>query len=317
IQTKKHVKYYRLCLNMLPTQFTSYDSSRISIIFFCLAGLDLLGDLDHLEPSKRQEWANEIWRFYVTNGEGFRGSTSMEINSSCDYDPAHLASTYFALSILSTLRDDQVKSKLNKDKILSYISRCQQPNGSFAPCIDSNGNAIGEYDMRYCYVAVSCCVLLGCRPDSMPFDVKRLHQYIISCLNYDGGISQTPQCESHAGLTYCALASLWMCGVLNQDDWSNTAAWLAFRQIPLMEDKGEGSDNSGGFNGRVNKPADTCYSFWVIGSLSILEKIGFINIQKSKGFLLLGTQNLLMGGFSKHRGSLPDPLHSYLGLCAL
>lgn len=42
----------------------------------------------------------------------------------------------------------------------------------------------------------------------------------------------------------------------------DTIRWLVNRQINDDEDKG-------GFNGRVNKPGDTCYSFWVRGALDV------------------------------------------------
>jgi geranylgeranyl transferase type-1 subunit beta len=67
-----------------------------------------------------------------------------------------------------------------------------------------------------------------------------------------------------AGSTYCCLAALSMLGALDVENSGDTIHWLTSRQI--------NSDNSGhgGFNGRVNKPSDTCYSFWVGGALDVI-----------------------------------------------
>ncbi|KAE9971523.1 hypothetical protein EG328_005530 [Venturia inaequalis] len=71
-----------------------------------------------------------------------------------------------------------------------------------------------------------------------------------------------------------------------------------------------------GFNGRCNKLADTCYSWWVGGSLAILGKPHLPQTPSNRRYLLDRTQHLI-GGFSKKEGSPPDLYHAYLGLAAL
>ena len=66
-----------------------------------------------------------------------------------------------------------------------------------------------------------------------------------------------------AGSTYCCIAALSMLGALPVENRDDTVRWLASRQIN-SDDR-----NHGGFNGRVNKPADTCYSFWVGGAMDV------------------------------------------------
>jgi geranylgeranyl transferase type-1 subunit beta len=58
-----------------------------------------------------------------------------------------------------------------------------------------------------------------------------------------------------------------MLGELQNQNNDDTIYWLVNRQVS--------SDNAdkGGFNGRVNKPADTCYSFWVGGALDVSPSI--------------------------------------------
>lgn len=71
-----------------------------------------------------------------------------------------------------------------------------------------------------------------------------------------------------------------------------------------------------GFNGRCNKAADTCYCWWVGGTLSILGELHQLEVAPSRAFLLDKTQHLI-GGFAKYPGGPPDLYHAYLGLAAL
>jgi geranylgeranyl transferase type-1 subunit beta len=71
-----------------------------------------------------------------------------------------------------------------------------------------------------------------------------------------------------------------------------------------------------GFNGRTNKIADTCYSFWNLGALAILGKQHLIDQYHLQHYLLTKVQHPI-GGFGKGVGDPPDILHAYLGLATL
>lgn len=61
-------------------------------------------------------------------------------------------------------------------------------------------------------------------------------------------MSQHFEMESHGGTTYCALAALQLSGqmhLLTSKQSEKIKRWLLFRQ-------------DGGFQGRPNKPIDTC-----------------------------------------------------------
>ncbi|GAB7359314.1 hypothetical protein MBLNU230_g5965t1 [Neophaeotheca triangularis] len=72
-----------------------------------------------------------------------------------------------------------------------------------------------------------------------------------------------------------------------------------------------------GFSGRLNKVADTCYAFWVLGSLQMLGHSPLAETHSLKRYLLEETQHEYMGGFGKFPGDKADLYHSYLGLAAL
>lgn len=71
-----------------------------------------------------------------------------------------------------------------------------------------------------------------------------------------------------------------------------------------------------GFNGRVNKPIDSCYSFWIGATLELIEMLQFTNYEGNVNYIF-ETFDDITGGFSKWPGFSPDPLHTYMGICAL
>ncbi|GJP63074.1 hypothetical protein CLOP_g20146 [Closterium sp. NIES-67] len=84
--------------------------------------------------------------------------------------------------------------------------------------------------------------------------------------------------------------------------------------LPLIDWCLQRQGVDGGFQGRRNKPADTCYAFWVGGTLSMLGADQLIDFVALRSFLFT-CQNTRYGGFSKHPGGFPDILHSFYGVC--
>jgi len=79
--------------------------------------------------------------------------------------------------------------------------------------------------------------------------------------------------------------------------------WLIERQIT-------------GFEGRVQKPPDGCYAFWIGGSLKMLGAWDLVDFGYLRSFLC-DCQGHLTGGFAKYSGYHPDVLHTYYALCGL
>ncbi|KAJ6020849.1 Terpenoid cyclases/protein prenyltransferase alpha-alpha toroid [Penicillium herquei] len=79
---------------------------------------------------------------------------------------------------------------------------------------------------------------------------------------------------------------------------------------------GDASIPCAGFNGRYNKFADTCYSFWNGATLLMLDRYSVIDDVRNRRYLLEKVQHLV-GGFGKAVGDPPDLLHSYFGMVSL
>ncbi|GFR04643.1 geranylgeranyl transferase type-1 subunit beta [Trichonephila clavata] len=303
----KHIKYCIRCLGVLPERCQSIDSSRVVTAFFAISSLDHMNALKEIEKD-RQHLIDWIYSMQVTTNEndsspvdfGFRGSTICMIKENSNdslCDKAHIAMTYTALSTLIVLGDDL--SKVKKENILSSLKDLQLPNGSFRPM-----NIDCESDMRFVYCAACVCYILQ---DWSTIDTEKIVQYIKESRNYDGGIGQGPGLESHGGSTFCALATLYLMGRIEETftvrELNNLKRWLIFRQV-------------NGFNGRPNKPEDSCYTFWIGASLKILGCYDSVNYPEVSKFVF-NNQDNICGGIAKLVKLTPDILHTCLGISGL
>ncbi|KAG0350864.1 Geranylgeranyl transferase type-1 subunit beta [Podila minutissima] len=347
-EREKHIQYFKRLLQMLPQQYSSHDTHRVIMGMYAIGGLELLGVLDEtVSEANRKDWIEWIYaqqRIPSTTGEdsddhdalyGFAGpfsglpfpeNTGNQDKHGCEcglhstvYDSGHITVTYAALMALVALGDDL--SRVAKEPILRTLRRLQLPSGAFIPTTTDY-----QPDMRFVYCAAVISHILN---DWSGINRDTTLEFIRQCQSYDYGFGQNSHEESHGGSTYCAIASLGLMGGEalgdqrtmvrgeNEDsaafekrkaragfiDKEATRKWLIMRQTT-------------GFQGRINKPTDTCYSFWVGGSLAILGSIDLVNENCDRGYLM-ETQHKVLGGFGKWANTFPDAMHSYMGLAGL
>ncbi|PWW72017.1 terpenoid cyclases/Protein prenyltransferase [Tuber magnatum] len=359
LQKPKHVKYWLRCLRTcLPTDYTSTDLNRLTLGFFCIAALDLLGSL-HSETTEedRAGWISWIYKNQLPTG-GFRGSPAADLgegDSGSEWDPPIVPASYFALVALVSLGDDL--GRVKKRELLELLPKVQRKDGSFGEWLGGDGQFIGGSDMRFVYCAVAIRWILRGREGKgvvegiEDIDVEGVIRFIRSAESYEHGISDKAFGEAHAGLTYCAIGALALLGRLHPTSdglstHANILRWLTSRQVPsqaqdeLRDEEyvrhiangteqeiaagavitygADGKPLWAGFNGRCNKKTDTCYSFWVCGSLDMMKKLHLIDFNSNRRFLLEKTQHFI-GGFAKLPvpGTPPDILHSFMGLASL
>lgn len=152
------------------------------------------------------------------------------------------------------------------------------------------GDEWGEIDTRFTYGAFNILSQLG-KLDYI--DVDKAVQYILRCRNYDGGFGMVPGAESHAGQSMCApvakiitinltlqlvftcVGTLAIAKKLDLIDHDLLGEWLCERQLP-----------NGGLNGRPEKLEDVCYSWWVLSSLAMIDRLHWIDRDKLVAFIL-------------------------------
>ncbi|XP_071965116.1 geranylgeranyl transferase type-1 subunit beta-like [Antedon mediterranea] len=313
---EKHIKFFKRCTQVLPSGYSSLDTSRMTIAFFAISGLDMLCALEET-IKETDEYIDWIYSMQVLpdpndleeSGKrcGFRGSSTLGIpyNSSqgseprpgFSFDYGHIAMTYTALSSLIVLGDDL--SRINKGAIITGLRALQKTNGCYTATYQGS-----ESDMRFIYCASCISYILN---DWSGMDQNKATEYIKQSLTYEFSIGQGPGDEGHGGTTFCAIASLVLMGklesTLTNKQLEKLKRWCIQRQ-------------QSGFQGRPNKPVDTCYSFWVGATLKLLDMFHLIDANCNRTYIL-STQDESMGGFSKWPQYHPDALHAYFGVCGL
>lgn len=114
-------------------------------------------------------------------------------------------------------------------------------------------SCLGEVDTRFSFCALASLTLLG---QLHSVNVAKSVQFVLSCMNFDGGFGSMPGSESHAGQVsvftpvnlwapsppllkvYCCVGALALAGALYHVDADRLGWWLSERQLP-----------SGGLNG--------------------------------------------------------------------
>lgn len=153
------------------------------------------------------------------------------------------------------------------------------------------------------------------------------------CRNFDGGFGAVPGAESHAGQIFCCLGALSIAdnGFIERCDVDLLGWWLSERQC-----------DSGGLNGRPEKQADVCYSWWILSGMGILGRVGLpifvwflrampeFNSVTCFGFLqiewidkqklvqfILNCQDVDDGGIADRPGNMADIFHTFFGIAGL
>ena len=157
LNKEKHIRYWLRCLKThLPNPYTSNEAQRMSLAFFILSALDLLGALHaRTTASERREYADWILRCQHPDGgfRGFTGTMTGDHERRNEWDAANLAATYFACAALAVLGEGL--ERVRRKECLEWVRRLQRANGSFGEGIGKGGNVEGAEDMRFCYLAAA------------------------------------------------------------------------------------------------------------------------------------------------------------------
>lgn len=285
---KKHVDYIIKVAN--DTQSFEYEISqhfRISGIYWGLTAMAMMGrDLDNeMNTASIIEF---IMQCQDADTGGFGGSVG--------HDP-HMLYTLSAVQILALLHKLPLLDA-SIEIVVRFISSLQKPDGSFM------GDKWGEVDTRFSYCALNALSILG-RLHSGCINLDKALAYIHSCRNFDGGFGAVPGGESHAGQIFCCVGALSIGGGLQFVDENLLGWWLSERQC-----------DSGGLNGRPEKQADVCYSWWILSCLSILGRTNWIDKTKLIDFISK-CQDVDDGGIADRPGNMADIFHTFFGICGL
>lgn len=305
-------RYFKYLTVSLPEEMMSLHSSRLVLLFFGTVGADILSQGNTLSTSDLTAW---VYSHQITPNSdakddifgGFRSllytKDAVCSDSTKSYDASHITMVYAALSTLLTLNDGL--QGVDRSHVLQGISALQCPE---EPGLFKAGLICHECDVRFVYSAVASCYIL----DGLDvLDKEAIVGFLGRTLTHNGGFGCLPSLEAHAGATYCAVASLALLDrldsflPLDSRPRDRLIRWLVSLQ-------------SEGFHGRLHKPDDTCYTFWVCASLKLLRCEGLINCDAVVRFVAR-SWDPRSGGIRKypHPSYPPDPLHTFLALSGL
>ena len=281
-----HAEYIvRVAQDTTSLEYAVSEYLRMSGIYWGLTAASVLGrDLEaEMGASGILDWVLRCWH---PDTGGFGASVGHD---------EHMLYTLSAIQIFALCGE---LDRLDRDKVAGYIASLQQEDGSFA------GDKWGEVDTRFSYCALSGLAILG-KLESGLVNVTKATDFVARCRNFDGGFGAVPGAESHAGQIFCCVGALSIGGALHHVDENLLGWWLAERQC-----------DSGGLNGRPEKQADVCYSWWILSSLAILGKLAWIDTQKLAAFIL-ECQDVQAGGIGDRPGNMADIFHTFFGISGL
>jgi geranylgeranyl transferase type-1 subunit beta len=232
LDNERHLRYWKRCLRtLLPHQYTSNDSIRMTLGCFIIASIDLLTPPDDPKPlltttDRRllREWVLACQH----PGGGFAGSPTHALpahaHTGFDFDAgteephlgvANVAATYFALQLLGLLAEEDTAEAafdgVDRRGTLEWLRSLQREDGSFGEVVveipdgDEGTRTMiaGGRDMRYSYLAaVIRWVLRGDVQRGDPawvedINVHGLVKHMRAAQTYDGGYSEDSNHESH------------------------------------------------------------------------------------------------------------------------
>jgi len=285
---EKHVDYIRkLDTRRDELEYWLTEHLRLNGVYWGLTALHLLG---HPEALPRKETIEFV--LSCQNADGGFGAA-----------PGHDSHMLYTVSAVQILVIVDALDELgrggggSKEKVASYIAALQDAkSGTFS------GDEWGETDTRFLYAAFNALSLLG---RMHLVDVERAVSHIQACANFDGGFGVGPGAESHASQIFTCVGALTIAKRLDQVDRDRLGGWLSERQL-----------SNGGLNGRPEKLEDVCYSWWVLSSLAMIDRLHWIDSSRLSSFILR-CQDPEMGGIADRPGNMVDVFHTLFGAAGL
>eukprot|EP01084_Bolivina_argentea_P009041 16928_1 len=238
----KHETFLRAALSSfpLPASYVTLDASRSWMLYWIRHSLALLG------AKRDPEVDSRIIRTLAScqSPEGGFGGGLMQI--------PHAATTYAAILALLDIGTLDAYTAIDRPNLLKFFRSMKHSSGGFRMHHD------GEVDSRATYCVIAVASLLDIL---VPDLTEGVAEYCLSTQTYEGGFGGEPGNEAHGGYAFCAFATLCILGREGDADIQNLEYWLCMRQTRL----------EGGFQGRTNKLVDGCYTFWVGGTIVLLE----------------------------------------------
>ena len=313
-----------VCLKTTDAFLKEYDRGHLAMGYTALVALCILGD--DLSRVRR----NDMLRF--VQATQLLGQERKDMHGCCSASPiwgeADMRFLYCAAAVAYILADDG--AFLDRDAAAAYIERCIGFDGGLGltPNAESHGGAA--------YTGIAALVLMERLDAVFPKSSRRRRRLIRWCVDCQvghgvgggrgsgegSGSGQNDGDGKSNGRIEGQLAmgpgggSAHGCPNASKDRTGHVHELRNRRRRVLWQ-------REVGLSGRKNKTADTCYSFWITATLSMLSGSENCVDLLDRAHVTAFTRRCQFskGGFCKHeqnlRDKLPDILHSYYSVCGL
>ncbi|TQD90669.1 hypothetical protein C1H46_023816 [Malus baccata] len=226
---------------------------------------------------------------------------------------------YWCLTILDLLGKLQA---VDVDEVVSWVLHCQHDSSGFEgnighePHVQYTLSAVQVWPYltrlmfwmltRFSYIAISCLSLLH-RLDKI--SVEKAVNYSVTCKNHDGGFGCTPGGKSHAGQIFCCVGALAVMGSLHRIDKTFLGGGYVSSKLILETFLTKQKLNLAALMA-------IWYSWWVLSSLVIIDRVHWIGKEKLVKFVL-DCQDIENGGISDRPDDTVDVYHTYFAVAAL
>lgn len=235
-----HISYLSKGMEGLSGGFACLDSSRPWLVYWMLHGLALL---DARPVTLFPRIIDFLSRCENKTTGGFGGGPSQL---------SHLAPTYAAVLALCTIGTQEAFAVPHRGRMYRWMMSLKASGGGV------HIHQGGEIDIRSIYLMVAVAKILNILTPEL---ASGLSEYALACQTFEGGFGGEPGSEAHGGYAFNALAALTILDAIHLCDRDRAIRWLVNRQMRL----------EGGFQGRINKLVDGCYSFWQGGAMVLLS----------------------------------------------
>ncbi|XP_048328762.1 geranylgeranyl transferase type-2 subunit beta 1 isoform X3 [Ziziphus jujuba] len=242
--------------------------------------MEIFGDMGELAAEKHVE--------YILSVEKKKDSFESVVMEHLRMNGAYWGLT--TLDLLGKLHAVDV------DQIVSWIIKCQHDSGGFG------GNIGHDPHVLYTLSAVQVLALFD-KLDVLDIEKVSTCQMLLDCKMKMDHFQGT--CGVKLIHVFCCVGALAITGALHHIDKDLLGWWLCERQV-----------KSGGLNGRPEKLPDVCYSWWVLSSLIMIDRVHWINKEKLVKYIL-DCQDLDNGGISDRPDDAVDVYHTYFGVAGL
>ncbi|OJJ02945.1 hypothetical protein ASPVEDRAFT_132987 [Aspergillus versicolor CBS 583.65] len=293
----------------------AWDPANVPSTFFALVILLILGDdLSRVKRTECLNWLPKMQRPNGSFGEVLGPEDQIEGGGDLRFCCFAAGTRY----ILKGKRDVDLNGveDINVDSLVTFIESCQAYDGGMAEgphCESHSGHTYCAINTLTFLDRLSSCSGQVPLITSGSEQFESLVRWLVARQTAELGDEDEEDEEDPSNTENPADS--------NVQDLSDAVHGLSLDKsidmLPSILAPIEGSLQWAGFNGRSNKYADTCYSFWNSATLEMLGKLPMVDADRNRRYLLEKTQHFV-GGFGKGVGELPaDLLHSYFGMVSL